>query len=88
MKFSGIYFSTATGAQTFLHHLKDFIEDYGYATVVDLYNYIGVSPAPYHDASSWGWKDLSRAFVTGNGERWYISFPKIERVRTENGHFN
>lgn len=87
MIFNEIQFSTPIGAQTVLNHLKDFIEDYSYVTVADLYSYIGYAIAPYHDPFNWGWDNLNNARIVckcHNGcNKFHISFPPIKEVRKD-----
>lgn len=84
MIFHDLSFSTFVGAIATLNHMKYFIKKYGYATVADLYHYVGYSIVPYHDAIHWGWDDLTNSHIVyARDDKFYLSFPKMKELNTD-----
>lgn len=73
-----VYFDSRNQAAAALATLEDFIDQFSYATVGDLY---GTAKLPMNDytAKHYGWKDLGDAYVfqvrEGHSIKWSISLP-------------
>lgn len=61
-----------------LEGLRDQIADYGYASVSDYYDLIGVM-STYAD-ESWGWTDLSQVKILATRGGYLIKFPAMEKM--------
>ncbi len=74
-KFDDIILENKGDAEAVLDHLVDLIIDYGQATVADLYDLVNIS----HDFpdSSYGWEDLSQAYVNRVRDGYLIVLPKV-----------
>lgn len=72
--FDDLILSSRGDAEEVLSHLVDLIEDYGMATVADLYDLVDVTAA-YTD-SKYGWDNLSTASVVRVRGGYLIKLPK------------
>lgn len=74
-----VYFDSRKEAESALRTLNDFIDQYSYASVGDLYDCAGICNTNY-TPNRYGWKNLSDAFVvqvrTGHSVKWSISLPE------------
>ena len=69
-----VIFSTRTDAEETLLKLNDYIEEYGQASIADLYDLIG-DVAVYQD-NKYGWKNgLSDDLIFVTNGNWFIDFP-------------
>ena len=72
-------FETRREANEVIGELKAIINDYGYATVADIYDLVGVNPS-YKD-NVYGWKDLDKAKVKRKKVKDYrVVLPKPHKV--------
>lgn len=71
-----IHMSTRLEAENVLDRLKGLVEQYGAATVENLYNAVGIR-ATYLD-QRWGWKNLDRAYISYSTKGYGLIFTKPE----------
>lgn len=77
-EFDGIVIATRAEADTVLRRLYDILEQYETATVSDLYELVGITPA-YTDGK-WGWTSLPGAGISRIREGYLLDLPKPEPV--------
>lgn len=71
--FEDYYYGSRADAEAVLQRMKEYVLDYGIATVGDLYSTIGVS---YTVADQrYGWDDLSRVGISYTADGYIINFP-------------
>jgi len=74
LNFDDIILETRGEAEEVLSHLVDLTEDYGQATIADLYSLVGMTSAFTDD--KYGWTNLSTATVSRVREGYLINLPK------------
>lgn len=72
--FDDIILETREDAEEILTSLVDYIEDYGQATVSDLYDFLGKT-GDFTD-NKWGWDNLRTASVSRVREGYLLNLPK------------
>lgn len=72
--FNDLLFDSRSDAQNILDHLVDLIQDYGQATVNDLYDSVGIT-GNFTD-NKHGWFDLSFATISRTKDGFMINFPR------------
>lgn len=72
--FDDIILESRGEAEEVLSHLVDLTEDYGQATIADLYSLVGMTSAFTDD--KYGWTNLSTATVSRVREGYLINLPK------------
>lgn len=65
-----------TDAEKVVDQIEMFVEEYGHASVADLYNTAGLTPA-YTD-EKWGWYDVRGFYVQRVSGGFLVCFPKPE----------
>lgn len=76
--FDEIVIATRVEADLVLQRMYDILEQYDTATVADLYELVGITPA-YTDGK-WGWSALPGAGITRIREGYLLDLPKPEPV--------
>lgn len=75
-----IIFENRSEAESVLTYMKDLVVDYGFATVSDFLDLIGMSTHFKDDQI--GWTDLNKAKIMGcYSKGYFLAFPKPERVQ-------
>ena len=77
-EFTEIILPNRGEAEVVLDTLNDVINNYTEATVADLYDALGVTPA-FTD-NQWGWTNLRDAGVTRVREGWLLNLPKPQPI--------
>ena len=77
--FDDIVVESRGEAERVLDILQQTINDYGEATVADFYELVGVTGNGYTDRS-YGWKDLSGAYVSKVREGWLFNMPRCSEL--------
>ncbi len=77
-KFDDIILDNKGDAEEVLSNLVDFTENYGAATVADLYGMVNVESS-FQD-HSYGWDDLSSAYVKRGRDGYLIVLPRVMEV--------
>lgn len=72
--FEDIILETSSDAEDVRDHLIDLIEEYGIATVADLYELTGVEIS--HTDRKWGWDNLAHSRIIRAHGGWLIDLPK------------
>ena len=72
--YDDITLDTRGDAEEVLHILEDYLDDYGYASVAELYAAIGKT-APY-TANKHGWTDLRNASIERTRDGYWIRLPR------------
>lgn len=72
--FDDVILETRGEAQEVLNNLADLTQDYGMATVADLYDLVGITQS-FTD-TKYGWTDLSRATISRVREGYLLNLPK------------
>lgn len=76
-EFDDIILETREEAKRVLDELKDLVDQYGWASVEDFYDTIGMD-ANYTDCR-WGWTDLRSAYIERvRGGGWCVRLPRTE----------
>lgn len=76
-----ILLETRSDAEMVLDQLSELIEQYGQATIADLYEMVGKSSDIEHTDYKYGWQDISRAqIVKVRGEGYLLRMPKPSLV--------
>ena len=70
--------STRGEAEQVIDALTALIDEYGNATVADLYSCVGISPD--HTAIKWGWTSMAQAEVHPMQQGYLIVMPKVESL--------
>ncbi len=71
-------FSSKSEAESFLDNLRKVIEDYGYASVTDLCDLLGLT-SEYSDTKQ-GWMDLSDVIISKVNGLYRVVLPKPQKV--------
>lgn len=71
-------FETRRDAEEILNYMEDLIDEYGFVTVADLYDLVGVS-GNYTD-NKYGWTDISNAEIVRVRDGYMIKLPKIRKL--------
>lgn len=71
-------FATRRDTEEILNYMGDLIDEYGFATVADLYDLIGAS-GNYTD-NKYGWTDISNAEIVRVRDGYMIKLPKIRKL--------
>lgn len=75
--YQSIVFEEKADAEEVLDTLRNLIEDYGQATIGDLYDAAGMTPDKnFTKNEEYGWEDLSHATVKYSRDGYFISLPK------------
>lgn len=79
-----LFFPSRVDAETVLDGLKKLLTEFNVATLLDLYDLVGI-PTNFED-SRWGWDDLSSAVAivvedeATKKMQWTLSLPKMKRI--------
>ena len=73
-QFEDVFFQDRQDAQLVLDRMKDLIDDFDVATVLDLYTMVGSYSDVTHQR--WGWTNLDRVRVVPSTEGHLIDFPE------------
>lgn len=76
--FGELVLSTRNEGQLILNTLSDLIEDYGHATVAEMYDLAGITGS-FTD-SKWGWMDIRGADIRRVAEGYVLKMPKTEPI--------
>lgn len=76
--FSDIVMSSRADAITVLNDMKDYIEDYGSVSVSVFYQLVGEDSQAIDN--TFGWTDLTRAYVDSVRGGYIIEFPRARRL--------
>ena len=71
-------FATRRDAEEILNYMGDLIDEYGFVTVADFYDLVGVS-GNYTD-NKYGWTDISNAEIVRVKDGYMIKLPKIRKL--------
>lgn len=77
--YRSIYIMDRAKAEFTIEYLKDYIQQYGFVRVSDLYEYLGKT-APY-TLNSWGWYNLESASVRPTRDGFLLDLPKAVLYR-------
>lgn len=78
-KFEELSYRDYGAAQLVLDQLDEVISDSGYATIADLYA-ASDRTCPY-TGNYYGWKELSKARIVQDGDRWWLKMPKAIEIK-------
>lgn len=78
--FDDIYLEDMGEANQVLDVLREIIEKYGYVTVADYFDAVGVTGNGYTDRS-YGWTDLTQAYVARSRSGYYLEMPRCEQLK-------
>lgn len=73
-QFEGIALEERGDAEVVHEKLYEMLEEYRVVTVSDLYQLVGITPAPLDN--KWGWTSLSGSRITATGGSYLIDLPK------------
>ncbi len=77
--FDDIILDNRAEAENVLDLLDDLIQDYGMASVADLYGLVGIScNYTYHN---FGWTDIKKAYVDPVREGYLLRMPKAQKLK-------
>lgn len=74
-----IFFNNRDDAQEVLGRMMELINDYGWATIGDLYSLVGLSTNYTHER--YAWNNLGRCRVQYTSEGYLIDFPEPEYLK-------
>jgi len=77
--YRNIYIMDRAKAEFTIEYLRDYIQQYGFVRVSDLYEYLGKT-APY-TLNSWGWYNLETASVRPTRDGFLLDLPKAVLYR-------
>ena len=78
MNFDDIILETRWEAEEVLSHMIDLIENYGVASVADLYELVGITGS-FTD-NKYGWTNLSSATVSRVRDGYLINLPNAQPI--------
>lgn len=78
-RFEELNYGDYGDAQMVLDILDECIQNSGYATIADLYE-ASEKSCPY-TGEYYGWRDLSRARIVQDGDRWWLKMPKAMEIK-------